>query len=256
MQGVFLRRKIRWALDLNEGIDLSIYLLGAFESDVVNCYRRAIMPGAVVLDLGANIGAHTLHLARTVGPAGQVVAVEATAYAFAKLEVNLRLNPDLLGRVRAVHALLVARDGEPAGMTELYSGWPLLNGSTTHPIHGGCLHSLGQARACTVDRLVTEMAITRVDWIKIDVDGHELEVFAGARNTLAVHRPAIIMELAPDYFTAPPDGFTVLMEQLWGNNYSLHRPGCEESLPTTIEALKNLIPPGGGINVIARPKVG
>jgi FkbM family methyltransferase len=252
MQGEFTRQRVKWALDLNEGIDLSIFLLGAFEPDVVNCYRHAIPRGSVVLDLGANIGAHTLHLARTVGQEGKVIAVEATAYAFGKMQANLRLNPDLVPQVRPVHALLVARDGEPVTMTELYSGWPLSAATSTHPIHGGRLHSVGQARTCTVDTLVSELALPRVDWIKIDVDGHELEVFEGARETLRVHRPAIIMELAPDYFTEPPNGFALLMEQLWSAGYELKHPGSDDPLPANAAELTALIPPGGGINVIAR----
>ena len=64
------RQGIRWAQDLREGIDFSIWLLGSFEPETVRCYQRLIRPGDVVLDIGANIGAHTLPLARAVGPSG------------------------------------------------------------------------------------------------------------------------------------------------------------------------------------------
>jgi hypothetical protein len=84
----------RWKLDLREGIDFSILLLGVFEQSVVAAYRRLIPPGSVVIDIGANIGAHTLRLAGCVGAAGRVVAVEATRYAFERLaeQVKLTLN--------------------------------------------------------------------------------------------------------------------------------------------------------------------
>ena len=64
MRTVCDRRGVRWALDLDEGIDLSIYLLGAYEPRTLHAYTRHIRPGAVVFDIGANIGAHTLHFAR------------------------------------------------------------------------------------------------------------------------------------------------------------------------------------------------
>src|SRR6266850_1982257 len=92
---VVQRGGLRWQLDLNEGIDFSIYLLGAFERSAISTYRRLIPPAAVVLDIGANVGAHTLHLARAVGEDGRVYAFEPTVYAFDKLQRNLALNPDI-----------------------------------------------------------------------------------------------------------------------------------------------------------------
>jgi hypothetical protein len=62
------RRQVRWVLDLNEGIDLAIYL-GLYQR-VPRRAVRWIAPGALVLDIGANIGAHSLPLAHAVGPDG------------------------------------------------------------------------------------------------------------------------------------------------------------------------------------------
>jgi len=82
------RGGIRWDLDLAEGIDLPIYLPGAFEPRLIRAYGRLIRPGACVVDIGANIGAHTLHFARLVGGRGKVVAYEPTGYAYRKLVAN------------------------------------------------------------------------------------------------------------------------------------------------------------------------
>ena len=73
------RRGIHWQLDLREGIDLAIYLFGCFEYDTVRAYRKLLKPGNTVLDIGANIGAHTLPMARCVYPAGRVVAFASRA---------------------------------------------------------------------------------------------------------------------------------------------------------------------------------
>src|ERR1700732_2573671 len=80
------RRRVRWTLDLREGIDFSIWLLGAFELATVRAYERIVRPGDTVLDIGANIGAHVLHLARAVGAEGKVWAIEPTDYAINKLK--------------------------------------------------------------------------------------------------------------------------------------------------------------------------
>src|SRR5215469_4528356 len=75
------RRGLAWDLDLREGIDFAIWLLGAFESTTIGAYTRLIRPGDVVFDVGANVGAHTLHLARAVGRTGRVHAFEPTEWA-------------------------------------------------------------------------------------------------------------------------------------------------------------------------------
>src|SRR5260370_23083912 len=89
------RGGLRWSLDLNEGIDFSIYLLGAFERSTVSTLRKLVKPGDTVFDIGANIGAHTLGLARSVGARGHVLAFEPAAFAFPKLKRNLPLIPAL-----------------------------------------------------------------------------------------------------------------------------------------------------------------
>lgn len=74
---IVTRDGLRWQLDLTEGIDLATYL-GVFERSTVNAYKRLIRPGDVVLDIGANIGVHTLPLANCAGPHGHVYAFEPT----------------------------------------------------------------------------------------------------------------------------------------------------------------------------------
>src|SRR6266436_7021968 len=95
------RGDINWCLDLEEGIDFSIYLLGAFERSTVATLRALVKAGDVVLDIGANIGAHTLGLAKNVGAAGKVYAFEPADFAFQKLLRNLALNPALEKRTKA-----------------------------------------------------------------------------------------------------------------------------------------------------------
>src|SRR5271166_2308194 len=101
------RRGVTWDLDLDEGIDLSIYLLGAYEPAMLRAYSSVIRGGDVVFDIGANIGAHTMHFARLVGPAGRVFAFEPTDYAAAKIRLNLSINPELARRVSFQQRFLV-----------------------------------------------------------------------------------------------------------------------------------------------------
>lgn len=66
-----------------------------------------------------------------------------------------------------------------------------------HPTLGGALHAVDQAEARTVDDVVTEAGLPRIDLIKLDVDGHELTVLQGARETLKRFMPPLLIELGP-----------------------------------------------------------
>ena len=114
------RRGIQWCLDLREGIDFSIYILGGFEPSTLRLYNGLVKTGDVVLDIGANIGSHTLPLAKLVGNKGHVYAFEPTDFAFRKLNNNLQLNDALIERVTVFQQMLVF-DKNTAIENELFS---------------------------------------------------------------------------------------------------------------------------------------
>src|SRR5437764_1610317 len=124
---IFSRRGIRYELELSQGIDFAIYLGGMFERNTAAALARLTEPSSLVLDIGANIGAHTLRLAKLVGPRGRVLAFEPTDFAFHKLRRNLDLNPSLSSRVDAFHCFLTGKDGTVVP-DAIYSSWPLVGG--------------------------------------------------------------------------------------------------------------------------------
>jgi FkbM family methyltransferase len=133
--------------------------------------------------VGANVGAHTLPLARAVGSEGRVIAVEPTAAAFERLCRNRDLNPELAGRIVPIQAAL----GAPGGVLQpsYYSAWPLEPAASRHPVHLGAERSTASARFSTLDDLLDSLGLGRVSVMKIDVDGGELDVLEG----LGVKRP-------------------------------------------------------------------
>src|SRR5258706_11932994 len=107
---IVVRDGVTYDLDLSQGIDFAIYLGNIYERQTKAALRQLVSPASLVLDIGANIGAHTLHLAQLVGPNGRVIAFEPTDYAFRKLCRNLELNPQLEARVTACRCFLTAHD--------------------------------------------------------------------------------------------------------------------------------------------------
>jgi FkbM family methyltransferase len=247
------RSGVLWSLDLKEGIDLSIYVLGGFEPRTLRRYNDLISEGSVVLDIGANIGAHTLPIARLVGPSGKVFAFEPTRYAYDKLLANIRLNPDLADCIIANQTMLV-RSTEDNLPDAIYSSWPLEKASDLHSEHQGRLQSTEGAKTQTVDKYVDEADLDRLDFIKLDVDGHEHEVLHGARKTLEKFRPDIALELAPYVYSTNPDEFDGILKLLWDMGYTLTDLANGVELPRDPARVRRMIPSQGGMNSLARAR--
>ena len=243
------RGGIVWSLDLREGLDFAIYLTGAFERSTVAAYRRLVRPGDVVVDIGANMGAHTLPLALAVGQRGRVLAYEPAAGAFARLVRNIAQNPALARRIHAEQVMLVADVAAPLEPA-VYASWPLAPTASAHPLHLGVALSTHGARKLTLDHAIAEAGAERVALMKLDVDGHELHVLRGARETLRRSRPVIVMELAPYTLEERGEDPRNLLDLLDEVGYALFDlsgrllAGPRRALP--------VIPPGSSINVIAR----
>jgi FkbM family methyltransferase len=248
----FVRDGIRWRLDLREGIDFSIYLLGSFEPATVKAYRNIVKHGQLVLDIGANVGAHTLPLAKLVGKDGRVIAFEPTAFAARKLAANVALNPELAARIALQQVMLVA-DVANSLQPALFSSWPLVDAGAVHEKHKGWLMDTAGARAATLDQMVRELGLAKVDFAKLDVDGHELAVLRGGRETLARFKPMIAMELAPYIHAEHGYSFEELVLLLTRAGYSFLDLDGGKPLPDTPEALRAMVPDGASINVLAVP---
>lgn len=246
------RRGLMWSLDLSEGIDFSIYLLGAFERSTVVTLEKLVKPGDVVFDIGANIGAHTLGLARSVGPTGRVFAIEPTDFAFAKLQRNLALNPELQTRTSPRQILLAASPTEN-GPKEIFASWPLEKDASVHPKHRGRQVTAYNATVDTLDDVVGREGIDRLDLLKIDVDGHELPVLQGGLAALRKFRPILVMEMSPYVHAEEHNSFAGLVALLRDAGYAIQHASNWATLPLQESALEALIPDGASINVIARP---
>jgi len=155
---------------------------GEYSEGEVELFRQCLGAGDVALDVGANLGAHTLPLAQIVGPSGTVFAFEPQRILFQILCGNVALN-----EITNVHALPVAV-GRAAGRAKV----PALDyrGATNF---GGI--SLGSAQGEDVPVVtLDQLEVSKARLIKIDVEGMELDVLAGAKATLARCRPILYVE--------------------------------------------------------------
>jgi FkbM family methyltransferase len=253
--GVRTQRQIRrhgltFDVDIREGIDLSLFLFGSFERDVLTTIKTLVPTDGIVIDVGANIGALTLPVADYV-TRGHVYAVEPTDFAFAKLRTNLALNPGISPRVTAIQSF-VASETAPVSKLVAYSSWPVTGGDVArqHPVHKGVPQAAGCGQV-TLDGLIEAHGIKTVSLIKIDTDGHEFSVLSGATQCLKQLRPAVIFE-ACEYLLVPPrptfDDFAKLFTS---HDYTI----CERTAfqPIDREEFFRTCPSGGGLDLLALP---
>ncbi|MBF0299196.1 MAG: FkbM family methyltransferase [Oligoflexia bacterium] len=244
------RMGINWKLDISEGIDFSIYLLGGFEIKTLRMYKNIIREGHTVLDIGANIGAHTFPLAHLVGRTGKVIAFEPTNFAFQKLQENIKLNPKLSNRIISRQSILCHKNDAPIAPS-VFSSWPLdSNGKDLHPKHKGYLKSTQGTKAETLDEAVNCLRLSKIDFIKIDVDGNEQKVLEGGRKTLEKYRPTIMMEFAP-YLTSEQE-FRYIVSLFVKLNYTFYNASNMKKVTSDWSILKTMIHDGASINVLLK----
>jgi FkbM family methyltransferase len=248
---VVVRDGVTYELDLSQGIDFAIYLANVYERQTKAALRQLVSPASLVLDIGANIGAHTLHLAQLVGPNGRVIAFEPTDYAFRKLRRNLELNPQLEARVTTCHCFLTKHD-EDRVPSAIYSSWPLAREAGLHAKHLGREMRTESARARSLDSVLSELADRKVQLIKLDVDGFECDVLGGATVLLRDVRPIFVMELSPYVLEEHGSSLERLLSYFIPNGYSFYDERTRKPLPSTARELQRLIADGAGINAIAR----
>ncbi|MDR1027132.1 MAG: FkbM family methyltransferase [Rickettsiales bacterium] len=150
-----------------------------YEQDVLDGLRRFIPKGAVILDIGANIGNHSIFWARD--GASRIHAFEPVPRTFAHLVRNIGLND--LGEIIIPHNIGLG-DAKSAGAIAQYSSG---NIGGTHIAAGA-----GGLKIEALDGL--DLGEKKIDFVKIDVEGFELKTLAGAKKTLERHRPAVFIE--------------------------------------------------------------
>ena len=170
---IITRNGIRFDVDLAEGIDLSLFIFGSFQKWVIDDSLLPRKSDFCAIDIGANIGAICLPLAsRNAG--ARIIAVEPTDHAYKRLLRNIELNPDLKPRIKTVQAFMGDGSGDTSGMIA-YPSWRLDDAAgEKHEVH--------------------QEGLTHLDFIKIDTDGHELEILKGGRRSIQRWRPIIVFE--------------------------------------------------------------
>lgn len=143
--------------------------------------------GQTVMDVGAHIGSFTIMAAKKVGPGGIVVSLEPSSRNYKMLGVNIKANH--YGNVRPLNMAA----GSTPGVARL-NLYRRPGGNSFHERGDFDRVGVEEVKVTTLDGIADELKLGRVDFIKIDVEGHELEVLKGASRILGAFHPNIVME--------------------------------------------------------------
>jgi FkbM family methyltransferase len=251
----FRRRRLErsivfpWYFDLRlhlyMGTDLSrqLFIGGCADPNELHFLHSFLQPGMTMVDAGSNAGLYTLFSARRVGPEGVILAFEPSAREFQQLQDNLALNR--LENVRCFRDALAEKDGEASLRIAEYehSGVNTLGEFVHNGVGQLCSNPVSLRR---LDGVAAEMGLTRLDFLKMDVEGAEARVLQGAECVLAKFRPVLLLEVNDSALQKQGSSADRLQESLRNMNYRLYTFDAASGLP--VSGLG-----GSGENVLAWP---
>jgi FkbM family methyltransferase len=168
-----------------------IYLLSQYEE-----YPVEIEEGDIVIDCGANIGVASLIFAQKVGLRGKVIAVEAEEANYRVLRRAAELNK---GKFCEIIPLRYALYKENCELKLFLSKSP-----ASHSLYKNIEHKVIRealtdnfevVQGKTLDSIVRELNLERVDFIKVDIEGGELDAVYGAKETIANFKPKMAISI-------------------------------------------------------------
>lgn len=226
------RNGIWFNLDLSEYMEWVIY----FDLNVENRddLYPLVKPGMHIFDVGTNIGETALNFAMLSGKQGSVVGFEPVPATFGKCRMNLQLNdfPWL-----KVENLALSDKSETL----------FFDPATYHNSGGIFMRKVGSDAACevgavTLDDYCSKNAVGKIDLLKIDVEGFELNVLKGAQVVLRKMRPILFVEINNNNLNRQNASAGDIFDLLGNLNYSVVR--CDGGIGPVNE---------GHYDIIARP---
>lgn len=246
---VISRNNLKFEIDLNEGIDLHLFLFGNFQKHVTENKYLIIPKDAVIFDIGANCGIMALFYARKIEN-GKIHAFEPTNYAIKKFRRNLELNPAHKNKI-IINQFFISSCSKTKHNIKAYSSWPIRSNKHKHNIHRGVFKSAINVSAISLNDYCKLNQINQIDLIKIDTDGYEYEVLKGGFDTIKKTKPQIIFELGIYVMKEHGIDFKDYIKLFENLNYEMITTNGEI---INYQNYKKYVPEYGTIDIISIPR--
>ena len=235
------RAGVRWELYPECMVQRSVYLWGRWETNDTREFLKLLTASATVLDIGAYFGYYSLLASAATRGAARVIAFEPYTPSFRMLQRNIQLND--FPRLAAVNLAVSARTG--AAHFRVPPDSNKGSGGLTRDSDSGVM-----VETVALDEFVTKRGIGRVDVIKIDAEGSEIDVILGAQDVITHYRPAMMVEVDPGKLGLLGHTPQNLIRHLRELNYELWSP-VRSGLA---RASDSVLSPGGFANLICLPR--
>lgn len=190
-------------------IGRSLEVYGEFSRGEAELFEAVIRTGDHCLDIGANIGVHTVRLAQLAGHAGKVLAIEPQIHLFHLLLGNVAINN--LFNVRGLSAVFSSARGQT-----MYVPQPDYH-QYDESFGGVAMSSVPIAEAHIRETIsIDSLCLDRLDFVKVDVEGMESHVIEGGLDTITKFLPILYIE------NDRIEHSKGLIELLWEIEYSLY----------------------------------
>ncbi len=220
---VEVERGISFFLDPRDLVPSVILKTGEWQPEVWDSIASSLPKDGVFYDVGAHIGYFSMKAALRVGPAGRVVSFEPNPETVALLRDNAHANhfdnvvvePIACTEREQMLTLYAAGEANTGASSLSADNATIQRGQTPRPY---------SVRGRPIDDVTNELKLTRVDAIKIDVEGAEGLVLRGALETLKRFHPKVVMEVVARQlasFQTTPEDLSALMR---GAGYNYSRP--------------------------------
>lgn len=215
---------INFWVSLSDHIESQIFWQGVQEGDrgEVKLLKSLLAPQSVFIDVGANIGAFSLMAARRL-PQGKVHSFEPSPYHIKKLNSNLLLNR--FNNIQ-IHPVALSSKLGPAKLYFPKSKGSLENTGMASQFEFDVMsYRIEDIECVRLDDYLESYNISKVNIIKIDVEGAELDVLIGARQTIYRNRPHVLMEVNSDHLHRAGRNFYEVIDFWNSANYKIYKIG-------------------------------
>jgi FkbM family methyltransferase len=231
-------------VDFSSFLEWQLWAFGSYEEHFARLFRHLVRLGDRCIDVGANVGVHTVRLAKLVGEHGEVIAFEPDLELIRRAKDNIILNH--LTNVQLIQAAAADRSGEEVSLYRPSSLDSNKGRASLLP------HTYLTGSAATVPTAsIDDINDGPVALIKIDVEGCESAVVSGATRTIGRYSPSIIFEYAPELI---PSTSSSPFEQLRDSGYELfdvHNNRHRITGRANLEIERLQISPDHGTNILA-----
>jgi len=161
------------------------FVLGTYEPYMQRAFLSFVCPGAIVYDVGANAGFHSLFCGLLVGSSGKVIAFEPNPKNCASIERQILVNPGIPVSIF------------PCALSDRCGTVGLVTSRGSRQCYVSDVGEIS-VEARTIDSLINEGHIPPPELIKIDVEGHEEQVIKGSMDTLQRYKPVVLCDYNDD----------------------------------------------------------